>query len=189
MIDVSTIFPSSSKELLFQCGTLRSRVSKCPYSIPSETQYVYCLSFAFECVHINFLLFTERLWDCCNFYMKNQRPTRRCSVYLRLNQSTKGQNGKILNIFLRALKLCQITASCISLCGKHQKMPNSFFIAASTRSHEPEWNPTMIDPQTPLFLPRGHLSGLIQLIIRYVITKSKLTTEIYYQRSWQEDNR
>ena len=93
-------------------------------------------------------------------------------------QSTKGQNGKISNIFLRALKLRQITASCISLCWKHQKMPHSFLIAASTRSHEPKWNPAMIDPQTPLFLPRGHLSGLIQRIRRYMVTKPKCTTEI-----------
>ena len=92
--------------------------------------------------------------------------------------STKGQSGKILNIFVRALKMRQISASCISLRWKNQKMPNFFFISASTQSHEPEWNPTMIDPQTPLFLPRGHLSGLIQRIRRNVDTEPKLTTEV-----------
>ena len=55
------------------------------------------------------------------------------------------------NILQWALKLWETTASFISLYWKHQDNTNSFLIAASIWSFEPQWNPTIIDDQIPPF--------------------------------------
>ena len=46
------------------------------------------------------------------------------------------------------------------------KKPFLFAFNTTTRGNGQKWNPAQIDAQTTLFLPRSHLSGLIQRIGR-----------------------
>ena len=50
------------------------------------------------------------------------------------------------------------------------KKPFLFAFNTTTRGNEQKWNPAQIDAQTTFFLPRSHLSGLIQRIGRYLAT-------------------
>ena len=50
------------------------------------------------------------------------------------------------------------------------KKPFLFVFDTTTRGNGPKWNPSQIDAQTTLFIPRSHLSGLIQQIGTYLAT-------------------
>ena len=76
----------------------------------------------------------------------------------------------ILEYFYRALKLWE----------NHSMF--YFSLLETSVNHEPLWNPSMIDAQIPLFVPKCQVSGLIQQIKRYVETKAKSKTPIYVSR-------